>query len=93
MPNVEKMSVALTAQQADMLRDAVETGAYATTSEVVREAVRDWSVKWAARQAETDRLRALWDEGKASGKPVPVDFGKLQEEARQALQAAQKHGR
>lgn len=93
MSNVEKMSVAVTTQQAAMLRDAVETGAYATTSEIVREAVRDWSIKWAARQADTRRLREMWEEGKGSGKPTPVDFDKLRDEARRDLDAAQKHAR
>jgi antitoxin ParD1/3/4 len=91
MPNVEKISVAVTAQQATLLRDAVETGAYATTSEIVREAVRDWETKWEARQADTRRLRGLWDEGKASGKPTPVNFDTLREEARQELSAARKN--
>ena len=93
MSGVEKISVALTTQQAAMLRDAVGTGAYATTSEIVREAVRDWSAKWEARQAETRRLRELWDEGKASGEPRTVDFDELREEARRELSAALKYGR
>lgn len=91
MSNVEKISVAVTTQQAALLRDAVETGAYATTSEIVREAVRDWSAKWEARQADARRLSALWSEGKASGKPTAVDFDRLREEARQELRTAQKH--
>ena len=91
MSNVEKISVALTTQQAAMLRDAVGTGAYATTSEIIREAVRDWSAKWEARQADTRRLSELWNEGKASGKPTAIDFDKLREEAREDLRAVQKH--
>lgn len=91
MSNVEKISVALTTQQAAMLRDAVGTGAYATTSEIVREAVRDWSAKWEARQADTRRLSELWNEGKTSGRPTAIDFDKLREEARQDLRAVQKH--
>ncbi len=93
MSNVEKISVALTTQQAAMLRDAVGTGAYATTSEIIREAVRDWSAKWEARQADTRRLSELWNEGKASGRPTAIDFDKLREEARQDLRAVQKHAR
>lgn len=93
MSSVEKISVALTTQQAAMLRDAVGTGAYATTSEIIREAVRDWSAKWETRQAETRRLRELWDKGKASGEPTPVDFDVLREEVRQELNAVLKHGR
>lgn len=93
MPNVEKVSVAVTTRQAALLRDVVKTGAYATTSEIVREAVRDWEAKWEARQVDAKRLRKLWDEGKASGDPVPADFDKLRDEARQELSAALKNAR
>src|SRR3954452_24746776 len=42
MPGVEKLSVAVTAEQAAMVREAVETGEYATAGEVVGEALRLW---------------------------------------------------
>lgn len=92
MPNVEKMSLALTAQQAAMMRDAVSTGAYATTSEIVREAMRDWETKWVARNEEIRRLRALWDEGKASGPAQPLDFDELRKEAAVRLEDASRKG-
>ena len=92
MANVEKMSLALTAQQAAMMREAVNSGAYATTSEIAREALRDWEVKWLARNEDIKRLRALWDEGKASGPAEPVDFKQLRVEAERKLRDATKHG-
>ncbi|MBP1858863.1 type II toxin-antitoxin system ParD family antitoxin [Rhizobium herbae] len=46
-----------------------------------------------ARQADIRRLREMWEEGKASGKPMPVDFDTLREEARQDLVTAQINGR
>lgn len=91
MPNVEKMSLALTAQQAAMMREAVSTGAYATTSEIVREAMRDWETKWVARNQEIRRLRALWDEGKASGPAQPLDFSELKKEAAAKLKGASRN--
>ncbi|HEV2485930.1 MAG TPA: hypothetical protein VGT08_10385 [Terracidiphilus sp.] len=39
MPEVQKISIALTAEQIGTLKSAVETGEYATTSEIVREAI------------------------------------------------------
>ena len=42
MANVEKLSIALTPEMVVLVRDAVESGEYATTSEVVREALREW---------------------------------------------------
>jgi antitoxin ParD1/3/4 len=92
MPNAAKISISMTPQQAELIRDAVESGAYNSSSEVVREAIRDWSAKWAARKDDIQRLREIWAEGKASGKAVPVDFDDLLEEARQELRTASKHG-
>lgn len=40
-----------------------------------------------------ERLRLLWDEGKASGTPVAGDFGKLRQDARQQLENAKTNGR
>lgn len=94
MANVEKISVAVTTQQATVMRGAVETGEYATTSEIVREAVRDWLTKRELRrQEELRRLQRLWDEGKASGKSEPLDFDALRREARQRLKGAAPNGR
>lgn len=91
--NVEKMSVAVTSQQAAVMREAVEAGEYATASEIVREAVRDWLAKRELRHDDIRRLRQLWDEGKASGRPEPVDFDALRKEARRKLTEAPPNGR
>jgi Arc/MetJ-type ribon-helix-helix transcriptional regulator len=45
MPDIQKVSVALTGEQLAVLKAAVETGEYATTSEIVREAIRDLAVQ------------------------------------------------
>lgn len=74
MPDVRKVSIALTAEQIEALKAAVETGQYATTSEVVREALRDWQSKQHVREENIRRLRQRWDEGKASGPPRPFDI-------------------
>ena len=42
MAHVEKVSVALTSEMAAMMRQLVESGEYASASEVMREALRDW---------------------------------------------------
>ena len=52
MPDVQKVSVALTGEQLVALKAAVETGEYATTSEIVREAIRDWQFKRELRQED-----------------------------------------
>jgi antitoxin ParD1/3/4 len=83
MPDVQKVSIALTGEQIGALKAAIETGEYATTSEIVREAIRDWQFKRELRQQDLKRLRQLWDQGKASGATTPVDFEAARHEARQ----------
>ena len=45
MGKVEKISIALPHDMVADLKEAVERGEYATTSEVVRDALRDWRLK------------------------------------------------
>ncbi len=85
MPEIQKVSVALTGEQVALLKGAVETGEYATTSEAIREALRDWQWKRELRGEELKRLREGWREGKASGPGAPLDLGKTREEARRRL--------
>lgn len=93
MPNVEKVSVSMTPQHAELLRDAVNSGAYASGSEVVREAMRDWSAKWMQKRDDIAKLRAMWEEGKASGPAGEVDFDAVLEEARQEVKSPAPHAR
>lgn len=67
MSNVEKVSVALTPDMAAVVREAVSSGEYASNSEVVREALRDWKFKRNLQQQELEELRHLWREGLSSG--------------------------
>jgi antitoxin ParD1/3/4 len=85
MADIQKVSIALTGEQLTALRAAVDSGEYATTSEIVREAIRDWQFKREMRQEDVRRLRQLWDEGKASGPAVALDFDELRHEARRRL--------
>jgi len=90
MSDIQKISVALTGEQIAALKAAVETGEYATTSEIVREAIRDWQFKRELRQEEIKRLRQLWDEGIASGPATAVDFDAVRREGRRRLAVARK---
>ena len=76
MAGVEKLSVALTPELAASVRAAVRTGEYASTSEVVREALRAWRLRRTGGQRANDELRRLWDEGLASG---PGRFGSIED--------------
>ncbi|MGH7842492.1 MAG: ribbon-helix-helix domain-containing protein [Candidatus Binataceae bacterium] len=90
MSDIHKVSIALTGAQIAALKAAVETGEYATTSEIVREALRAWQYKRELRQEDLKRLRRLWDRGVASGPAKPLDFGELRRGARQRLKVARK---
>jgi antitoxin ParD1/3/4 len=90
MPDMQKVSVALTGEQVAALEAAVEAGENATTGEIAREALRDWQFKQELRRKVVERLRRLWDEGKASGPAEPLDFGELRKEARRRLAEIQK---
>ena len=76
------LSVAVTVEQAAALRDAVKSGAYASSGDFIREALDDWAEKQRYLQADAEPLRALWAEGKASGPATPVDFDALLAEVR-----------
>ena len=87
MAKVEKLSVAVTVEQAAILREVVAGGEYATASEIIREALRDWKSKHDLRLADIRRLRAAWEEGIASGPGREVDHDSLKIEARSRLAA------
>jgi antitoxin ParD1/3/4 len=60
----------------------------ATTSEIVREAIRDWQLKRTLRLEDIRRLRQLWDEGKASGPGKPFDIERTIAVAKKRLKKA-----
>jgi antitoxin ParD1/3/4 len=52
---------------AAMVRRLVESGEYASTSEVVREALRDWKLRRAQREKAVEEIGRAWDRGMESG--------------------------
>ena len=92
MPNVEKVSIALTPEMAAVVRQAVESGDYASHSEIVREALRDWKLKRALQQQEVEELRCLWQEGLHSGPSRFAGMADLKAEARRRLEAQSQPG-
>lgn len=87
MAQVEKISVALTPEMATMVRKAVESGEYATASEVIRDALRLWKQDQILREHEIAELRAAWEEGIASGPAEPLDMAEIKAEARRRFEA------
>lgn len=74
MATIEKISIALPSDMLAMVRAAVETGDYASSSEVVREALRQWKT-WRALQGEAlEELRGKWIDGLRSGPSASLDM-------------------
>jgi antitoxin ParD1/3/4 len=67
------LTISLSPQQLARLNKAVESGAYASNSEVVREALRMWEQREEIRELELARLKKAYEEGLASGEPVDGD--------------------
>ena len=69
MPAVEKISIALPSEMVANIRKAVETGEYASSSEVVRDALYEWMLKRDLRQQSLGELRNLWRQATADKIP------------------------
>jgi len=83
---MKTLTISLSPQQITRLQDAVESGSYASNSEVVREALRLWEQREEMRQLEISRLKRAYDDGMASGEGREIDrkaiLGELKAEAR-----------
>jgi antitoxin ParD1/3/4 len=81
MPTIEKLSIALPSEMAATVRRAVEIGEYSSNSEVIRDALRDWTHKRKLREQSLSDLRKLWQEAVADDSdgldPDPV-FDRLE---------------
>jgi len=75
MPSsIEKISIALPPEMVASLRQAVDAGEYSSSSEVVREALRDWSHKRQLQQNGVEELRRVWKAARdKNGRYVPAD--------------------
>jgi antitoxin ParD1/3/4 len=74
MARVEKISVALPADMLGDVRSAVDSGEYASTSEVICDALRDWKLKRKVAELEIGELRRLIQEGIDSGPGIDAEL-------------------
>jgi antitoxin ParD1/3/4 len=72
MSSIERLTVTMPSEMAASVRAAVDGGTYASTSEIVREALRDWTVKQDVERRALASLRALIADGD-SGDDIPAD--------------------
>jgi len=82
MPTIEKLSIALPSEMATLVRRAVDAGEYSSNSEVIRDALRDWTHKRNLREQSLTHLRTKWAEAVADdseGIEADAVFDRLEE--------------
>lgn len=90
MSTIERLTITMPAEMAATLRQTVAGGEYASTSEIVREALRDWT---RSRDEELRDLQALRDAiaiGDTSG--ASIDAETVFAELRRSIAARRPRG-
>lgn len=88
MPNIDRLTITMPTDMAAMVKAAVEDGDYASTSEVVREALRDWRIKRSLQLQELASLKNDIDKGLAdvaAGRVNEFDAANIIERGRKLL--------
>jgi antitoxin ParD1/3/4 len=85
MSKVQKISVSLPVEMTHLINDAVISGDYASSSEVIREALRDWKQKRLIQLQNIEQIQQLWQEGLESGPGQLKNIEEIKQEARQRL--------
>lgn len=88
MADIERITITLPVDMAAVVKGAVEVGDYASTSEVVRAALRDWKMKRALQLQELIALKTDIDKGLAdvaAGRVKDFDAAQIIERGRQLL--------
>jgi antitoxin ParD1/3/4 len=67
MSAVERLSITLPTEMASTLRRTIEGGQYASTSEIIREALREWTRKRDEELGDLEALRRAVRIGDESG--------------------------
>lgn len=85
----EKISITLPPDMLNIIREKVKDGAYASTSEVIREAMRLWQRQEEEHRAILASIRARLEHSAHSGEPVSLDkaFEKLEQLHQQCISA------
>jgi len=93
MSEIERLTITLPAEMAASVREAVDEGNYASSSEVIREALRDWNMKRARQMQELAALRADIDKGLkdlAEGRVEDFDPEEIMRRGRELLRSRAK---
>ncbi|MEM1131934.1 MAG: type II toxin-antitoxin system ParD family antitoxin [Pseudomonadota bacterium] len=90
MGKVEKISIALTDELLATVKEAVASGDYASNSEVLREALREWRDRQRESRAIAE-VRALVAEADASGYRPFTGVDEIKERGRARLRKANQN--
>jgi antitoxin ParD1/3/4 len=88
MAGIQRLTITLPTDMAAVVKGAVEGGDYASSSEVVREALRDWKLKRALQLQELSTLKADIDKSLtdlAEGRVQDFDADRIIERGRRLL--------
>ncbi len=88
MAEIEQLTITVPFEMAAIVKDAVAGGDYASTSEVVRDALHDWQAKRAFQLPELAALKADIDTGLADlakGRVKDFDADRIVERGRSLL--------
>ena len=93
MGAIERLTITLPADMAGLVKGAVDEGGYASTSEVIREALRDWKLKRELRLHQLAELKADIELGLAdirAGRLVEFDAERIAAHGREILAQRRK---
>ena len=90
MAELARLTITMPGDLAAVVKAAVAGGEYASTSEVMREALREWKLRRAVQSEKLAALKADIDKGLAdvaAGRVADFDVQKIVERGRQLLAA------
>lgn len=88
MAAIERLTITLPSEMAASVKSAVDQGEYASSSEVIRDALRDWTMKRALQVEALAALQADIDKGLADlaeGRVKNFDANSIIERGRKLL--------
>jgi len=90
MGHVDKRSITLSPELAETVDEAVAAGEYASASEVIRDALRQWKERRELLGYTVEELRALVQQGIDSGPGHFVSMDEIIAEAHRRAERAKK---
>lgn len=85
MSAIKKLSITLTSEMVQEVKSAVQAGEYASSSEVIHEALQAWRRKRGFQEQESEELQKLWLEGIEIGNSKYHNMDEIKQAARKRL--------